>query len=171
MTTSEPPTVDPSATEDCLGCQARAVYWNPYNRVVQCHACGQIAQTVLLTKTELFMLLGQVGLTPFEGHPEADDWDCAPLAEIAIDAGEKAIDGREGIWVPQQAQVEPDGPSQHDMIVDLLKALGVEDPPARPESPKEVWEAALANVRAMAAIPDLIEARRQVRASLGLEPE
>lgn len=27
---------------DCHKCGALAVFWNPYNRVVQCHACGAV---------------------------------------------------------------------------------------------------------------------------------
>lgn len=30
--------------EKCQNCGKRAVMWNPYNKITQCHACGQIKE-------------------------------------------------------------------------------------------------------------------------------
>jgi ribosomal protein S27E len=28
--------------KECRACHRLAVFWNPYNQVVQCHACGKV---------------------------------------------------------------------------------------------------------------------------------
>ena len=50
--------------------------------------------TITLSKQELFMLLGEVALPPFIGHPEADTWDCAPIASDIIERVEARFAGR-----------------------------------------------------------------------------
>lgn len=89
--------------DDCTTCGERAVDWNPGNRVVQCHACGTVAETVALTRSALFQLLGELALPPFVGHPESSGWDCAPLAEHLARRIEEATAGRWVRLVPQNS--------------------------------------------------------------------
>lgn len=32
--------------EKCKDCGKEAVFWNPYNKATQCHACGKIKEEV-----------------------------------------------------------------------------------------------------------------------------
>lgn len=89
--------------EYCSTCGERAVEWNPGNRVVQCHSCRAIAETVTLTRSELFQMMGACALPPFVGHPEADSWDCAPLASHITEQVDALTAGRWIIAVPQSA--------------------------------------------------------------------
>ena len=50
--------------------------------------------TITITQSELYMLLGEAALPPFPGHPEADSWDCAPMASHVIEIVEKRFAGR-----------------------------------------------------------------------------
>lgn len=47
------------------------------------------SEAVLVTRGDLYRLLGQLALPPFVGHPEADSWDCAPLASTLIPVVER----------------------------------------------------------------------------------
>lgn len=76
--------------EDCPACDYRgAVKWNPFNRVVQCHNCGEIVEAVTMSRSAMLQLMGQVALPPFKDHPEASSWDCAPMAEDLIEVVEE----------------------------------------------------------------------------------
>lgn len=90
--------------QDCEECFARAVIWNSGNRVMQCHGCGAIADTVAFTRSELYELLGELALPPFPDHPEADGWACAPMSEHIIERVEDVTFGRWAKHVPQAAR-------------------------------------------------------------------
>jgi hypothetical protein len=50
--------------------------------------------TVTLSRSELYMLLGEVALPPFVDHPESSAWDCAPLVAVIEAKVEKRLAGK-----------------------------------------------------------------------------
>lgn len=66
-------------------------------------------EEITMTRSELLEFLGKVALPPFNEHPEASRWDCAPMARDLILEVENLFSEKNG------------GPTYGKLVVDKEK--------------------------------------------------